>query len=156
MTATTGSFQFYDSFREYLGDGTIDLDTDVFKVSLHTVAYGALDTTNLSTDTVYADLTNELATANGYTNGGLALSGVTWVKSGVIATFDCDDPIWNIVTADVVARYFVVRKFSTTANGIVEPLVGVGYLDNTPLDVTTIPGKALTLTINASGLFRLT
>ena len=61
------SITFYQSFREYMSDGTIDLDTDSFKVTLHTSTY----TPNAGTHTVYADLTNELSTASGYTNGGV-------------------------------------------------------------------------------------
>jgi len=154
MATTTGSFQFYNTFREYMADGTIDLDTDTFNITLHTVTYGALDTTHLDAHSVYADLTNELATANGYDVLGQALTGVTWARVGALMTFDCIDPLWNIITADVVARYFIIRKVGT-ANAIVDPLVGIGYLDNTPLDVTTTPGNLLTVAINASGLFTL-
>lgn len=155
MAQTTGSFKLYNSFKEYMADGTIDLDSDTFKVTLHTSAYGALDTTHLDDDAVYADVTNELSTANGYTNGGQTLTGVTWVRSGATVTFDCADPVWSISGGSVTARYFIIRKVGT-ANSITDPLVGVGYLDNTPADVTTTTGNTLTIAINASGLFALT
>lgn len=155
MATTTGSFKLYDSFLEYVADGTIDLDSDTFKVTLHTSSYGALDTTHLSDDSVYADVTNELSTANGYTNGGETLTSVTWIRSGATTTLDCADPTWTISGGSVVARYFIIRK-SGTANSITDPLVGVGYLDSSPADVTTTTGNTLTITINAAGLLTFT
>lgn len=155
MATTTGTFNFYNTFREYLADGTIDADTDTFNVTLHTSTYGAVDTTHLEDDSIYTDVTNELATANGYTNGGQALASVTWTRSTVTVTFNSADPVWNIVTGNVVARYFIIRKVGT-ANGIVDPLVAVGYLDNTPADVTTTPGNDLTIQVNGAGWFTQT
>jgi hypothetical protein len=154
MAVTNGSFKFYNSFREYLCDSTIDLDTDTFKITLHTSTYGALDTTHIDDHAVYADLTNELATANGYTNGGLTLTGVTWARTGATVAFDSADPSWTITGSSITARYYVIRKVGT-ANGITDPLVAVGYLDSTPVDVTVAAGSDLTILVDAAGWFTL-
>lgn len=111
-------------------------------------------TPNQDTHEVYANLTNELATANGYTNGGLALSGVTWARSGAVATLDANDPAWSVVTANLVARYFALRLIGTF-NSLVSPLIGYGLLDTTPADVTTTPGNSLTLHWDAAGIFSI-
>ncbi len=145
------SITFYESFREYLGDGTIDLDTDTFKVTLHTSTY----TPNAGTHTVYADLTNELSTASGYTNGGAALGSVTWTRSGATVTFDAADTVWTASGGSIVARYAVIRK-DGTANAIVSPLIAYILLDTTPADVTATTGNTLTLQWNASGIFTQT
>lgn len=145
------SITFYQSFREYVADGTIDLDTDSFKVTLHTSSY----TPNASTHSIYSDLTNELATAVGYTNGGAALGSVTWTRSGATVTFDAADTTWTASGGSIVARYAVIRKDGTTG-GIVSPLVAYILLDTTPADVTTTDGNTLTLQWNASGIFALT
>ena len=147
----TASITFYQSFREYIADGTIDLDTDSFKVTLHTSTY----TPSASTHTVYADLTNELSTANGYTNTGAALGSVTWTRSGATVTFDAADTTWTASGGSIVARYAVIRK-DGTANAIVSPLIAYILLDTTPADVTTTTGNTLTLAWNASGIFTLT
>jgi len=55
------SLTFYNSFREYVADGTIDLDTNTFKVMLVASGY-----TPSTARTVKTDVTNELSTANGY------------------------------------------------------------------------------------------
>lgn len=155
MATTTGSFKLYNSFLEYVADGTIDLDTDTFKATLHTSSYGATDETHLNDDAVYADVDNELATNYGYTNGGLTLTNVTWTRATATVTFDCDNPAWSVSGGTVTARYFIIRK-SGTVNGVTDPLVGIGYLDNTPADVATTTGNTLTININVSGLFTFT
>ncbi len=145
------SITFYQSFREYVADGTFDLNSNTFKVSLHASTY----TPNAGTHAVYADLTNELSTANGYTNGGATLGSVTWNRSGGTVTFDAADTVWTASGGSIVARYAVIRA-SGTLNGRVDPLVAYVLLDTTPADVTTTTGNTLTLQWNASGIFTLT
>lgn len=145
------SITFYQTFRKWMADGTFDLDANTFKVTLHTSTY----TPNAATQSVYADLTNELSTANGYTNGGATLGSVTWTQSGATITFDAADTAWNIVTASITARYAVIRA-SGTLNTHVDPLVAYILLDTTPADITVTPGNSLTLQWNASGIFTLT
>lgn len=131
---TAGIFTLYNGVSEYLGDGTIDLDNDAFSVTLHSSAYmpsGAHD--------VYANLTNELATANGYTNGGAALVGVTWSRVGGVTTFDSNDQVWTAAGGSITARYAVLRD--TTAN----KLIGYMLLDAAPADVTATAGNTLTV-----------
>ncbi len=145
------SITFYQTFRKWIGDGTFDMDTDTFKVSLHSSSY----TPNAATHTVYADATNELSTANGYTNGGATLGSVTFNQSGGTVTFDAADTAWTASGGSIVARYAVIRK-DGTANARVSPLVAYILLDTTPADVTTTTGNTLTLVWNASGIFTIT
>ena len=39
----TASISFYNSFRKYMADGTIDLDTDTFKVTLFPVVVAGVN-----------------------------------------------------------------------------------------------------------------
>ncbi len=144
------SITFYQSFREYMADGTIDLDTDTFKVLLTASTY----TPSASAHTVKADVTNELSTANGYTSGGATLASVTWNRSAGTVTFDAADTTWTASGGSIVARYAVLYK-SGTANTITDPLIAYILLDTTPADVTTTTGNTLTLQWNASGIFTL-
>ena len=145
------SITIYESFREYLGDGTFDLNTNTFVVTLHTSSY----TPSASTHTVSADLTNELSTANGYTSGGATLGSVVWTRTGATVKFDAADTVWTASGGSIVARYAVIRK-DGTANAIVSPLIAYILLDTTPADVTATAGNPLTLAWNASGIFTLT
>jgi len=143
------SITFYQSFREYLGDSTIDLDNDTFKVMLTSSSY----TPNAGTHTAKADVTNELSTANGYTAGGATLGSVTWTRSGATVTFDAADTVWTASGGSIVARYAVIYDDTTTSPA--DALVAYILLDTTPADVTTTAGNTLTLQWNASGIFTL-
>lgn len=142
----TGTFTLYNGIAEYLGDGTVDLDNDTFNISLHTSAY-APDGDHDS----FADATNELPTANGYTAGGEILAAVTWSEAGGVATFDSDDVVWTAAGGSITARYAVIR--SVTAN----KLLGYYLLDDTPADLTATDTNTLTVGPSAaSGWFTST
>lgn len=141
------SLTFYNSFREYVADGTIDLDTHTFKVMLVASGY-----TPSTAHTVKTDITNELSTANGYTAGGATLGSVAWGHSGGTATFDAADTVWTASGGSIVARYAVI--YDDTAAS--DELVCYILLDTTPADVTTTAGNTLTLQWNGSGIFTIT
>ena len=141
------SLTFYNSFREYVADGTIDLDTHTFKVMLVASGY-----TPSTAHTVKSDVTNELSTANGYTAGGATLGSVTWGHSGGTATFDAADTVWTASGGSIVARYAVI--YDDTAAS--DELVCYILLDTAPADVTTTAGNSLTLQWNGSGIFTIT
>jgi hypothetical protein len=141
------SITFYNSFREFMADGTIDLDNDTFKVMLVTSAY-----TFSAAHTVKADITDEHANGNGYTTGGETLGSVTWGHSGGTATFDAANTVWTASGGSIVARRAVI--YSDTAAS--DQLVASVLLDTTPADVTATAGNTLTLAWHASGIFTLT
>lgn len=143
----TASVSFFNNWKAAINDAA--LRTATIKVTLHNASY-----TFAATQNVYADLTNELATANGYTNGGLALSGVVWGQSGGTATFDANDPVWTAAGGSIVARRACMRVVGTF-NSQVDPLILSYLLDTTPADVTTTAGNTLTLILNALGIYTL-
>lgn len=143
------AWKVYGSFKEFTGDGTIDLDTHAFKMQLHLSSY----TPNLNTHTQRSDLTNEHANANGYTTAGVAITGVTWVLAAGTVTFDSDNSIWTASGGSIVARYAVIYDDTTTTP--VDALFGYSLLDNAPADVTATNGNTLTVAIHSSGIFTL-
>jgi hypothetical protein len=145
MAAT--AWRMYSSAKEYIGDSTIDLDGHVFKLQLHTSTY----TPNLNTHTVRADLTNELATANGYTAGGATIGSITWVASSGTATFDSADVQWTATGGSITARHGVI--YDDTPSSPLDPLLAYATLDATPADVTATDGNTFTVAMNASGIF---
>lgn len=138
-----GTWQLYYAGIEGKGDGTIDLDNDVFKIALFTSSY----TPSLSGDTTYSGLSNELASGNGYTTGG-EIVAATWVESGGVLTFDVADPSWTASGGSLVFRYAVL--YSSTA----DRLLGYCLLDVTPADITVPDSTMFVLTINANGIFK--
>src|SRR6185503_19323755 len=118
-----GKWKLYDFAKKYIGDGTHDLDvTTNMQVALF------LSTSNANTLSVgtgiYGDLTNEHANANGYTTGGVALTGETWTRSGDTTTYDANDPVWTASGGSIVAvrrdlrERDAERHRETTAGGV--------------------------------------
>ncbi|HEY9462457.1 MAG TPA: hypothetical protein VIR54_05170, partial [Vicinamibacterales bacterium] len=87
-----GKWKLYEQAKKHLADGTFDLDANTFKISLHSSASNA---NTLSTSSAFADITNELTTANGYTAGGIALTSVTWTNASGTMTFTSAAPVWT-------------------------------------------------------------
>ncbi len=148
-----GKWKVYEFAKQYIGDGTFDLDLATnWKMALFLSTSNA-DTLG-GTNDIYGDLTNEHANANGYTTGGVALTNVVWTKSGGTMTFDCDNATWTASGGSITARFAVIYK-DATVNSIVKPILCVCLLDTTPADVTATTGNTLTIAINASGVFTL-
>lgn len=153
--AAPGKFKAYEIAKKYLADGTFDLDdTTNWKGALY------LSTSNANTlsvgTAILADLTNEHANANGYTTGGVALTGITWVRAAGTVTFDAADlaPAWTATGGPITARFLVIYK-NATVNSIVKPLLCVCLMDTAPADVTATDTNPFNITFNASGILTL-
>lgn len=144
----TASIAFYNNWYEAINDAALRSAT--IKATLHASGY-----TFSATHSVYADLTNELSTASGYTNGGKALTGVTWEGSGPFAALEADDLEWTASGGSIVHRRLVLRVVGTF-NGQVDPLILSVLSDATPDDVTTESGNVLRFAWNANGIFSVT
>jgi hypothetical protein len=125
-------------------DGTIDLDTDDLKVALFNSSF--------STATTAYSTTNELATANGYTQGGATLANVTLAEAAGTVTLDADDTTWTAASGDIVARYAVI--YDDTDVG--KTIIGYVLLDTTPADVTVTDGNDFTIVWAATGILTAT
>lgn len=144
------AWAFYDTFPEYIGDGTIDLDADTFNLGLY------LSTSNFATTTISAraSLTNQVASANGYTQPGSSLASVTWNNSSGTVTFDSADEVFTASGGSITARAAVIDD-DTVASPVTDATCCFSLLDNSPADVTATDGNTLTIAMNASGIFTL-
>ena len=134
----------HDRYKEYEGDGTIDVDNDTFVIRLYS------SSSNIATTSVgdATTATNELSTANGYTAGGQTVA-VTWTRSGGTVTLDCANPVWTASGGSITARLAGLIDTTTTPDEVVAHCL----LDNTPADVTATDGNTFTVEINSSGVF---
>lgn len=100
-----GTFHWYGLGLQKLVSGTIDLDTDTFKMMLTTSAY----TPNIDTHDFRDDVTNEVS-GTGYTAGGATLSGVgvTYDAGSNQVRVTWTDPTWPSST--ITARTAVIYK----------------------------------------------
>ncbi len=139
-----GAWVMTNGGRTCLLNGTFDLDTDTFKMALHL----STGTQPAATIVAWSELdTSEHANANGYTDGGiavtLALTGTTTVKVDIDT-----DPVWTASGGSIVARWAVI--YEVAGNVLCYCL-----LDSTPADVTATAGNTLTVAAHANGVFTL-
>jgi len=149
------TLQLYGKFAanvlggEASGDvGMTDYLTNSIRFTLHTATY----TPNTDTHEAFADATNELGTANGYTANGIAIGGKTVVYSATgVTTFDMDDVTvtWTASGGSLVFQYAVLHDDTVTVGPPIKPLYG--YIDCGAQTITT--GNTFTITTGASGLF---
>ena len=100
----------YNSFKQKIMDGSIDLDTDTIRVALVTSTY----TPNIDTHEDYADITNEVVgTAYVAEGAALASKAVTKDTTNDRGMFDAADVTWAAST--ITARAAIVYKDSGTA-----------------------------------------
>lgn len=137
-----GNWTFPDASRKKLLDGTFDLDTDLWKMALCASAsnIGAASTT-------YAALTGEVANANGYTTGGIAIS-LTLAGTTTVTVDIATDPVWTASGGSITARYAVIYEVGGS-------ILCYALLDSTPADVTATDGNTLTVAAAAGGVFTL-
>jgi len=151
--AAAGKWKQYDKAGLNVLNGEIDMTaTTNWKMALF------LSTSNCNTLTAhdkFADLTNEVATAFGYTAGGVALTNVVLSRSGNVVSFDADPAVWNASGGSITARFGVIYRDATDGT-IVDPLHSVCLLDTAPADVTATTGNTFTVTPNAGGYFTIT
>ena len=143
-----GVWTFYNNWKAAIGKA-VDLSSDTIKMTLHTSSY-----TPSAAHSVYADLTNELSTANGYTSGGATVANQAYTQNTGTGKFTFDPVVWTASGTGIVARYAVLRA-SGTFNTQIGPLISYCLLDTTPGDVTASNGNTFTVTENASGTFTL-
>lgn len=130
--------------------GQMDLLSDVIKCTLHTVTY----TPNIDTDEAFADATNELSTANGYTANGVTLASKTivYTAAGNITTFTAADISWTAAGGSLVFQYAVFHDDTVSVGPPIKPLIA--YIDCGAQTITT--GNTFTIHATASGLFTAT
>lgn len=144
------SINFYDKFKEYFGDGTIDLDTDVFRAMLMNSSH-----TFAPANTVRTDVSaNQISNGNGYTQAtgggtGKSIGTVTWGETSGTVTFDTPDVSWTASGGTIDATDLVVFSDDAATD---ELCWSVDF------DVNTTPLSAgdntdFLITVNASGWF---
>lgn len=140
-----GAWNFYNLFKKYMANGTIDLDTHNFWLSLHTSASNA-STATLST---FASVTGEIADGNGYSTSGKVLSAVTWTAGASASEyrFDCTARIWSASGGNIANVKFAVLRNSAGK------LVAWSKLSTSQFTVSS--GNTLTITPSANGIFEL-
>lgn len=149
MATTTGTCVVFDNIKNWLGDNTINLDTD----SLGMLLLNSTQEPNRATDTYVDDISVNELLGNGYSRK--VLSGVTWTTSGGAngqMMLDANNPVWTAAGGSIIARWWVLFN-NTPAADSGKHLLAYGLLDDTPADVTATDTNTITVGIHAMGFF---
>ena len=138
----------YAKAKEAIQNGDLDLNGHSFKINLY------LSTSNCDTLTAHdqlSDLTNQVATAFGYTQDTKAVTISVSESSGTVTIDETTNPVWTASGGSITARFAVI--YDDTHAGDM-PLC-VCLLDTAPADVTATDGNTFTITQNASGILAM-
>lgn len=126
------------------------------KILLTTSAY--VPDITVTGHSVLADVTNELASANGYTTGGAALTTPASATTGTTGyKLTGTGPVWTASGGSIPAWRNAVLYYVGSLWGLTSPLIGYFLGDATPADVpATTSGNTLTINMNANGWFDVT
>ena len=146
--AAAGKWKLYEQAKLDIANGLMDLDTHSYKIALFT---SASNCNTLSGTTTLASLTNQVATANGYTQNSKAVTLTTSNSGGTITVDETTNPTWTASGGSITARFAVIYN-DTHAS---KQALCVCLLDTAPADVTATDGNTFTITQNASGIFTI-
>ena len=146
--AAAGKWKLYEQAKLDIANGLMDLDTHSYKIALFA---SASNCNTLSATTTLASLTNQVATANGYTQNSKAVTLTTSNSGGTITVDETTNPTWTASGGSITARFAVIYN-DTHAS---KQALCVCLLDTAPADVTATDGNTFTITQNASGIFTI-
>lgn len=146
------AWKFYNKFKKYGMDATIDLNGTTFDMHL----FQSASDFATATQSTLGELCSEVASGNGYTKSGKVMT-VTWTTGASASEmrFDATALIWtgtggsiaNIKAAVIVARTGASGK--ATANKL------VCYASLSSGQFTVTIGNTLTISTPANGIFEL-
>lgn len=103
---------YFDSFWEELAKGKHDFSAHTFKLLL-------TNSSPIVTNTVKANISGELSTANGYTAGGATVTA-TIARTGNVVTITLAAVTWNASGGSIGPyRYFVLYNDSHASDALV-------------------------------------
>jgi hypothetical protein len=128
-----------------------DLASANLRMQLHTSTYAPNIT--VTGNGVLADLTNEVATGQGYTTGGVALTGVVAATAGNDGyKLSSGNASWTASGTGIPACRYAVLYYLGALWGVTNPLIGYILLDSAPADIPlTAAGNTLAINCPATG-----
>lgn len=132
--------KFY-SFVEAIHEKKHNLGSDTLKVLLTNTAPGL-------SNTVKADISGELSTANGYTSGGATITVTSSAQSSGLYTLIASDVTWTASGGSIGPfRYAVIYNDTAASDEL------IGYIDY-GYSVTVATGQTFTIDFDqTSGLY---
>jgi len=136
-----GSWVVFDHAKEFIGDGTIDLDTHSFGLALVSAGY----TPSLASHSAWADASSYGTSASGYSIA--TLDSVTWARvSGNKVRFDAADEVIS-ASGTMNAKYAIIRDNNNNAL--------VAYCDMEESNASGLDATQFTFQFAANGIFEI-
>lgn len=145
-----GAWTVYSEAKKKIGNATLNLASTAFRMTLHTSASNA----NTATLSIYNELDNQVAEANGYSSSGKALANEVWTVGASAGQykFDFDDVIWT-ATGGTIPNIKIAVVYLSAAASANRFLLCRSVL--TTNQFTLASGNTLTIAINAAGCLTL-
>lgn len=143
------AWTIFNTAKEYIGDGTIDLDNDTFKLALFGTGY-----TPSATQRAFAAIATDEISHSSYTNNGETLAGVAWTRTAGQVVFDANNVAIMATTGTLAAKYAVIYDDSVaTATGdpVTDALLCYSDLSSTGGEVSVSSGNTLTIAFATGG-----
>jgi hypothetical protein len=138
----------FNNFVQYLANGTYNLGADTLKCIL-------TNTAPIATNSLYGDISaNELANGNGYTTGGVTVTGVTSLQtSGTLKLIgSLANPTWTATGAMGPFQYAVL--YDSTPASPLKPLICAWNYGST---VSLVSGQTFTVALDTvNGILQIT
>ena len=146
-----GNWVMYGPALEAVDRGTIDLDSNTFRLALVTAAY----TPNQGTHAAWSSISgNEVAAGGGYATHGKLLTA-TIARAANVVTLDWDDQSWAAAT--LTAKYAVVVKDANADGALAAGDVPLAFLDlNTAGGSVSPVAGTLQVNVDPAGAFTFT
>lgn len=134
------AFTRFSAFTTQLNEKKHNLTSDTLKFML----------TNNAPDSAWdtkSDVTGELSTGNGYTAGGVAMSGKSTSTTDGVYSLTCTDPSWTASGGTIGPfRYCILYNDSATNDELIA-YIDFGY------SVTLANGQTWTIDLPSSGVY---
>ncbi len=140
---SVGTFTLYNSAREGLGDGTLDLDTHTIKCGFISAGYTPADSHSL-----WSQVSTSEISASGYTTGGMTLT-VDYTATGSTKVKCTASQFTVSGTGMKKIKYGVIYDTgSTPANRL------IGYWDTETTSTTGIEATTITVSFPNNTIFQ--
>lgn len=142
------AWTIFNTAKEYIGDGTIDLDNDTFKLALFGTGYSPS-----ATNRAFAAIATDEISHGSYTDGGETLGSVTWTRTAGQVVFDAANVAITSTSGSLSAKYAVIYDDSTATNGdpVTDALLCYSNLSSTGGSVSVSSGNTLTIAMATTG-----
>lgn len=145
-----GAWGVFNTAKKKIGNGTINLASTAFRITLHTSAWGGA----LTTIGTFASVGSEVSEGNGYSSSGKALTSEVWTVGASAGQykFDADDIVWTGTGGSIANIKYAVIWLSGASAGA-RHLLCRSQLSSSQFTLSS--GNTMTIQLASGGILTL-